>query len=89
MRLHEQERELYQRIAACDSCAARKVSAILAPEPEVIIAYRGRTFGRWQRNARVGFQFDTLDILNPTHIARDINEAHAMTVGIAAMNRWR
>jgi hypothetical protein len=89
MPLSEQKRELYQRIVACDNCATRNVSAILAPEPGVIIAYRGRTLGHWQCNARMGFQFHTLDIPNPTHIARDINEAHAMTVGIAAMNLWR
>jgi len=89
MPLHEQEMALLGRIASCESCAARNLSALAGPEFGVIITHRGRHVGRWHHDARHGFQFHSSGHPDPTHSARNIDEAHAMMVGIAALNQWK
>jgi hypothetical protein len=89
MPLHEQEVALLGRIASCESCAARNLLALPGPEFGVIITHRGCPVGHWHHHSRHGFQFHASGQPGPTHTARDFDEAHVMTVGIAALNHWK
>lgn len=89
MPMHDYEMALFQRITACERGAARNMTAVAGSDFGVLIAHRHRPVGRWHHHERGGFQFYRNGHPDPTHTARDVAEAHAMTVGIAALNDWR
>lgn len=89
MSMHDHEMALFQRINGCPRCAARKLTVVAGPDFGLVIAHRQRHVGRWQLFGHGGFHYYPNGHSEPTHTARDIAEAHAMTVGIAALNDWK
>ena len=88
MPMHNHEMALFQRIATCERCAARSMTAVSGSRCGVLVLHRHHLVGRWQYYERGEFRFYPTGLPDPTHSARDVAEAHAMTVGMAALNDW-
>lgn len=85
---HPVELALLDAIFGCPHCASFGVTAAMGEHYGVLILHRDVPVGLWSVIGGT-LSFRSVANWNVIHIARDMNEAIALTVAMASTNRWQ